>query len=97
VPRGIAGSCTPEREDCFVCAEEAEEEVEWFISSNNTGGAVDASATDGFNEAELAESPEGLYLLTRIAPERLTLARRNCIAWRPLVCAHRCPGVTARR
>src|SRR3954469_8733069 len=74
--RGIAGSRQPEQQGVFVC--ESEEEAEWFIRMNNTGGPVDLWAVDGIDSTALVKSPEGyLYLPETVAPGRLTLVRTD--------------------
>ena len=73
---GIAGSRTPEQDGCFLC--EGEDEAEWLVSMNNTGGPVDVWAVDGVDEQELVESPEGYFYSPRaIAPDRVTLLRTD--------------------
>lgn len=73
---GIAGSRVPEQRGCFVCQDE--DEVEWFVRMNNTGGPVDVWAIDGVRERALKTSPEGhLYLPTIVPPDRLTLVRTD--------------------
>jgi hypothetical protein len=76
--RGIAGSDSPEQQGCFLCLDD---EVEWFVGMNNTGGPVDVWAVDGVDPSELRESPEGyFYLPRRIAPAALELVRRAGVA-----------------
>lgn len=74
--RGIAGSRGPEQPGAFLC--ESEDEVEWFVRMNNTGGPVDVWAVDGIDEDDLVESPEGyMYLPGTVAPAQLTLIRSD--------------------
>jgi hypothetical protein len=71
--RGIAGSMTPEQQGCFVCRDD---EVDWFVEMNNTGGPVDVWAVSGVDEDSLVQSPEGYeYVAAPIPPDRLTLMR----------------------
>jgi hypothetical protein len=73
---GIAGSTRPEQDGCFLCLHE--DEVEWFLNMNNTGGPVDVWAVDDVDVESLVESPEGhSYLPRAIPPDRLTLVRRD--------------------
>lgn len=73
---GIAGSTRPEQDGCFLCLDE--NEVEWFIGMNNTGGPVDVWSVSGVPEDALVESPEGHYYLPKtIPPDRLTLLRTD--------------------
>jgi hypothetical protein len=74
--RGIAGSHAPEQEGCFLCLDE--DEVEWFIQMNNTGGPVDVWAVHGVEDEALVESPEGHYYVARpLPPEVCELVRRD--------------------
>jgi hypothetical protein len=71
--RGIAGSMAPEQQGCFVCRDD---EVDWFVEMNNTGGPVDVWAVSGVDEDSLVQSPEGYeYVAAPIPPDRLTLMR----------------------
>lgn len=68
---GIAGSTRPEAEGCFLMAEE---EIDWFLSINNTGGPVDVWRVDGVDESSMIESSNGYwYLPERVSPSALTL------------------------
>lgn len=73
--RGIAGSIGPEQQGCFLCRED---EVDWFVDMNNTGGPVDVWAVSGVDEDSLVESPEGYeYEPNAIPPDRLRLVRSD--------------------
>jgi hypothetical protein len=68
---GIAGSSRPEVQGCFLMAEE---EIDWFLTINNTGGTVDLWRVDGVDEGRMVESPNGYwYLPERVPPSQLTL------------------------
>jgi hypothetical protein len=74
--RGIAGSSAPEQAGVFLCFDE--EEADWFVRMNGTGGPVDVWAVGGIKASELVESPEGYFFLpTAIPAEQLTLARTD--------------------
>lgn len=78
---GIAGSRAPEQNGCFLCR--GEDEVEWFVDMNNTGGPVDVWAVDGVDQRELLESPEGYYFVPRqVASRNIELMRRDVAARR---------------
>jgi hypothetical protein len=55
---GIAGSKRPEVEGCFLMAEE---EIDWFLTINNTGGAVDVWRVSGVDEERMIENPNGYW------------------------------------
>lgn len=73
--RGIAGSRSPEQAGCFVCEDD---QIEWFVLMNNTGGPVDVWEVTGVDRDELQESPEGFfYVPRRISPADIELVRRD--------------------
>ncbi len=73
---GIAGSRRPEQQGCFLA--EHEQEADWFVQMNNTGGPVDVWEVQGAEAAALMESPEGYcFYPGLIAPEQLRLVRRG--------------------
>lgn len=73
---GIAGSEQPEQEGCFLT--ESEDEANWFVRMNNTGGPVDVWQVQGVQTETLVGSPEGYFFFPGvIAPERLRLRRRG--------------------
>lgn len=74
--RGIAGSYEPEQEGCFVC--ENEDDADWFVRMNNTGGTVDVWQVDGVSRSELVQSPENYFYVPRRVPRSdLRLVRRD--------------------
>ena len=80
--RGIAGSDRPEQQGCFLSADPGERD--WFVSMNNTGGAVDVWEVHGVGEDELVLSPEGYYYYPGvIAAARLRLVRQDLPPMRP--------------
>ena len=62
---GIAGSNRPEVEGCFLMAEE---EIDWFLTINNTGGAVDVWRVSGVDEYRMIENPNGYWYLPEPVP-----------------------------
>lgn len=73
--RGIAGSRRPEAEGIFVCRDE---ETEFFLQINNTGGPVDLWAVDGIDEGLLLDNGNGFfYLPGRIPAARVRLVRSD--------------------
>ncbi|MER7180316.1 hypothetical protein ABT404_12685 [Streptomyces hyaluromycini] len=74
--RGIAGSRRPEVEGVFVCR--GEEEAEFFLQINNTGGPVDLWSVDGIDEGLLLDNGNGfVYLPGRIPAARVRLVRSD--------------------
>lgn len=73
---GIAGSRRPEAEGVFLCR--YEEEADFFLRINNTGGPVDLWCVEGVDEALLLDNGHGfLYLPGRIPAARVRLARSD--------------------
>ncbi|MER6785819.1 hypothetical protein ABT330_14575 [Streptomyces sp. NPDC000658] len=73
--RGIAGSRRPEVEGIFVCRDE---ETEFFLQINNTGGPVDLWSVDGVDEGLLLDNGNGFfYLPGRIPAARVRLVRSD--------------------
>ena len=69
---GIAGSRSPEQNGLFLC--QYEEDVEYFVRMNNTGGPVDVWSVEGVDNLELFDNGNGyFYFPGVISPERLTL------------------------
>jgi hypothetical protein len=78
---GIAGSSRPEVAGCFLMAEE---EIDWFLTINNTGGPVDVWRVDGIDEGRMVENPNGYwYLPERVAPSMLALVMTDLPSRRP--------------
>ncbi|WP_234312165.1 hypothetical protein [Streptomyces griseus] len=74
--RGIAGSRRPEVEGIFVCR--GEEDAEFFLQINNTGGPVDLWSVDGIDEGLLLDNGNGfVYLPGRIPAARVRLVRSD--------------------
>ncbi len=74
--RGIAGSRSPEVEGIFVCR--GEEEAEFFLQINNTGGPVDLWSVDAIDEGSLLDNGNGfVYLPGRIPAARVRLVRSD--------------------
>jgi hypothetical protein len=72
---GIAGSARPEVEGVFLCEDE---EVQWFMELNNTGGPVDLWKVTGVDIRELIDSPEGhQYVGRAIAPDHVELLEQD--------------------
>jgi hypothetical protein len=72
--RGIAGSYSPEVDGCFLA--DGEEEADWFVRLNNTGGEVDVWAVDNIDPSQLVGNGTGYeYLPGPIARQWLTLVR----------------------
>jgi hypothetical protein len=54
----------------------SEDETDWFVGMNNTGGPVDVWEVADVDEDDLVQSPEGhVYFPGVISPERLRLVR----------------------
>lgn len=71
--RGIAGSSRPEQLGCFLCEED---EVDWFVRMNNTGGPVDVWVVSEIAEDSLVYSAEGYgYVSSPVPADRLRLIR----------------------
>ncbi|WP_189262041.1 hypothetical protein [Streptomyces fuscichromogenes] len=71
---GIAGSGRPEVEGIFVCR--GEEEADFLLQINNTGGPVDLWSVDGIDEGSLLDNGNGfVYLPDRIPAARVRLVR----------------------
>jgi hypothetical protein len=52
----------------------AQEEIDWFLTMNNTGGAVDVWRVNGVEEDQMIEGPNGhWYLPEPVPPSQLTL------------------------
>ncbi|WP_329286621.1 hypothetical protein [Streptomyces sp. NBC_00691] len=74
--RGIAGSRRPEVEGIFVCR--GEEDAEFFLQINNTGGPADLWSVDGIDEGLLLDNGNGfVYLPDRIPATRVRLVRSD--------------------
>jgi hypothetical protein len=74
--RGIAGSCSPEADGCFLV--DNEWEVDWFIQMNNTGGDVDVWAIENVDATKLVDNGRGHYYMPGpIARDRLVLVRND--------------------
>ncbi|MEU0414669.1 hypothetical protein ABZ307_43835 [Streptomyces griseorubiginosus] len=74
--RGIAGSRRPEVEGIFVCR--GEEDADFFLRINNTGGPVDLWSVDGVDERSLLDNGSGfVYLPGRIPAGRVRLVRSD--------------------
>lgn len=74
--KGIAGSRRPEVEGIFVCR--GEEEADFFLRLNNTGGLVDIWAVDGIDEALLLDNGNGFaYLPHRIPATQVRVTRSD--------------------
>ncbi len=73
---GIAGSSRPEAEGVFICR--GEDEAQFFLSINNTGGPVDLWSVDGVDEGSLTDNGSGfVYLPSRIPADRVRLVRTD--------------------
>lgn len=74
--RGVAGSRRPEVEGIFVCR--SEEDAEFFLLINNTGGPVDVWSVDGIDEGLLLDNGNGfVYLPDRIPAAQVRLVRSD--------------------
>ncbi|MFJ9566349.1 hypothetical protein ACIRQQ_40735 [Streptomyces fuscichromogenes] len=72
--RGIAGSGRPEVEGIFVCR--GEEEADFLLRLNNTGGPVDLWSVDDIDEGLLLDNGNGfVYLPGRIPAAQVRLVR----------------------
>ncbi|MFE0521436.1 hypothetical protein [Streptomyces sp. NPDC058954] len=73
---GIAGSSRPEVEGIFVCRDE--EEAEFLMQINNTGGPIDVWSVDGIDEELLLDNGNGfVYLPDRIPAAHVRLVRSD--------------------
>ncbi|MGX1549520.1 hypothetical protein [Streptomyces adustus] len=73
---GIAGSRRPEVEGIFV--RRGEEDAEFFLQINNTGGPVDLWSVDGIDEGLLLVNGNGfIYLPGRIPAPQVSLVRSD--------------------
>jgi hypothetical protein len=71
---GIAGSSSPEADGVFICR--GEDEVQFFLRINNTGGPVDLWSVDGVDEGLLTDNGNGfVYLPGRVPAARVRLVQ----------------------
>jgi hypothetical protein len=69
--RGIAGSTSPEVEGIFLGVDE---DVDWFVRMNNTGGTVDVWAVDGIESKVLVPNGSGYFYFPGSVPaDKVTL------------------------
>jgi hypothetical protein len=78
--RGIAGSRRPEAEGAFVCRQE---DVEFFLRINNTGGPVDVWSVDGVDEELLTDNGNGFVYLPGRVPAALICLVQSDIPVQP--------------
>ena len=81
VARGIAGSRTPEAEGAFVCR--GQDEAQFFLRINNTGGPVDVWSVDGVDEELLTDNGNGFVYLPGRVPAALICLVQSDIPVQP--------------
>ena len=75
---GIAGSSRPEAHGVFVCRNE--NEADFFVRMNNTGGPVDLWSVADVDEALLTDNGNGfVYLPGRVPAARVRLVRSDIL------------------
>jgi hypothetical protein len=79
--RGIAGSRSPEAEGAFVCR--GQDEVQFFLRINNTGGPVDLWSVDGVDEELLTDNGNGFVYLPGRVPAALVRLVQSDIPAQP--------------
>ena len=72
--RGIAGSSRPEQDGCFVVPDE---EADFFVRINNTGGPVDVWEVDVDPEALVEDDGGFAWFPGTVDRSRLRLVRRD--------------------
>ena len=73
---GIAGSSRPEAHGVFLCR--GEDEAQFFLRINNTGGPVDLWSVDSVDEGSLIDNGNGfVYLPGRVPAARVRLVRSD--------------------
>ena len=76
---GIAGSTRPEAHGVFLCR--GEDEAQFFVRINNTGGPVDLWSVDGVDEELLIDNGNGfVYLPGRVLAARIRLVRADVLS-----------------